>query len=146
MIFFQTSQSLTDEDLNKIENDFKFELPKEFKDHYLKYNGGYPEKDAFIWNTGERTTLNTFFSIKYPGFISLESTYQSLVLDEKILPGSIIPFATDDGGNFFCISAKETTYGSIYYYNHEHYNEQNKEEALTLINKSFNEFLNALDK
>ncbi len=83
-------------------------------------------------------------SIKHKGFVSLESTYKDLAIIENYLPAGIVPFATDDGGNFFCISTRAKDYNYVYYCNDDHYEGNNEKEYLELLTKSFNEFLDRL--
>ena len=42
MEFEQYEQKLTAEELAAFEQQYNIALPKAFKEHYLKYNGGYP--------------------------------------------------------------------------------------------------------
>lgn len=144
MIFLKVSESIDLLDIEKIEKDFDVYFSDDFKTHYLKYNGGYPEKDKFIWNDNSTTTINTFFSIKYIGFGNFESTYKDLVIKKEYLPKGIFPFATDDGGNFFCISFRSVDFNNIYYCNNDNYDEKNNEKHLIFINSSFNNFLSGL--
>ena len=141
MNFIETSKALDEADIFNVEKVLGFELPSEFKEHYLEYNGGYPESDRSNWKDGSTTTINTFASIKYDGFSHLEKVYKNLAIEELYLPEKILPFATDDGGNLFCISAREKDYGCIYYCNNDHYNVNHKEECLTLVDKSFKGFI-----
>jgi hypothetical protein len=144
MNFLETSQFLSAEELSKAADSLQLVFPKEFSELYLRFNGGYPEHDTFLWKTGEQTTINTFSSIKYKGFDCLEETYRDLVMVEKYLPVGIIPFATDDGGNFFCISARLYDNGSVYYCNNDHYDLQNKESCLTHVDDSYLHFVENL--
>lgn len=144
MKFVETSRALDKADLDSVEQEFAIVLPPEFKEHYLNYNGGYPEKDTYTWPNGERTTINAFASIQAEGFSSLEEMYRDMVIRESYLPVGIVPFATDDGGNLFCISSREQDFGAVYYHNNDHYNIDNKEEALTLLDRSFKHFIDNL--
>jgi len=144
MIFLETSQSLLPEDLTALQDQFNIKLPPDFKEHYLKFNGGYPEKRHFQWPDQQTTRINAFKSIKYEGFGSFEETYTDLVLLEEYLPAGILPFAVDDGGNFFCISARDEDYNNIYYCNNDDYNPENNEEHLTWLTNNFGDFLDRL--
>lgn len=144
MRFIETSKPINESDIERVEREFNINFPAEFKEHYLQYNGGYPEKDIYVWSGGERTTINTFSSIKEKRFTNLEEMYRDLVVLESYLPIGIIPFATDDGGNLFCISAREEDYGSVYYHNNDHYNIEMKGSALTLLDHSFKHFIDNL--
>lgn len=42
--FINTKRSLTNDDLKQFESKFNIVMPDKIKKHYLKYNGGYPEK------------------------------------------------------------------------------------------------------
>jgi hypothetical protein len=147
MKFLEISDTLLSDDVKVIENELKVTFPQDFVEHYLEFNGGYPEKDKFLWDKNDHnitTTVNTFFSLKFEGFGNIEFIYQDLVLNKKYLPNGIIPFASDDGGNLFCISCRDEDYNCVYYCNNDHYNTNNNEAHLTLLNKSFNDFLNNL--
>jgi len=146
MIFLQTSPQLTLTDIAKIETELSIFFPPEFTSHYLQYNGGYPERDVYAWAGGGTTTINTFSSLKYRGFSSVEDTNKDLILLENYLPTGIVPFATDDGGNFFCISARLVDFGCIYYCNNDHYNIYNHEECLLLLERSFKTFIENLSR
>ncbi|MDO6429025.1 SMI1/KNR4 family protein [Flavitalea sp. BT771] len=144
MVFLKASIPLTPSDIERAEKELDVFFPLEFVEHYLRYNGGLPEKDKFIWQDGGKTRINCFSSIKDAGFVSLEETYRDLIILESYLPIGIIPFGTDDGGNSFCISARKEDHGFVYYCNDDHYNTENKEECLTLIDKSFKHFIDNL--
>ena len=144
MVFFETSDSLKPVDLENVENEFGIIFPADFKKHYLKYNGGYPEKDEFTWEDKSTTTINTFFSIKYKGFSNLEAVYRQVTIDDPYLPVGIFPFAVDDGGNFFCISVRLNDYDCIYYCNDDHYESMEEEGYLELLTTGFGKFLDNL--
>ena len=144
MNFLEASKPLNDSDIRQVENDLGLSFPIDFKKHYLKFNGGYPEKDTYKWKDGSITAINTFSSIKYEGFNSLEETYRNLILSGEHLSTGIVPFANDDVGNLFCISTRKDDNGSVYYCNNDHYNTENKEECLTLLETSFSSFLENL--
>jgi hypothetical protein len=74
----------------------------------------------------------------------LELTYKNLVIEEKYLPKEILPFAIDDGGNFFCISLRNSDYNYIYHCNNDHYNINDNEEHLTLLADTFKKFIDKL--
>lgn len=146
MTFLETSPAISDFDISAIESDLGVIFPNDFRAHYLSANGGYPEADIYKWSDGSLTTINTFFSIMYEGFTSLEKTYKNLILSEKYLPIGIIPFCTDDGGNFFCISCRERDYGYVYYCNNDNYNMLNNEDSLIKIEENFASFLENISR
>jgi hypothetical protein len=144
MEFFETSKSINVDDLVQVENELNIKLSEDFKTHYLRYNGGYPKKSKFLWEDGDTTRINAFLSIKHEGIVSMELTYKYLVLEENYLPEKIMPFALDDGGNFFCVSFRDHDYDHIYYSNDDHYNVNDNEEHLVLLTISFGVFIDNL--
>lgn len=47
-MFNEYAIKLTIEDIQEIENQINFNFPKDFIDHYLKYNGGISSKTYFL--------------------------------------------------------------------------------------------------
>lgn len=144
MKFIETSEDLKESDFSEIEQDLKITLPSEFKEHYLKYNGGYPENSFYKWESGATTHINSFSSIRYEGFDSVEDSYKGLILQESYLPIGVMPFATDDAGNLFCLSCGENDFGYVYYCNNDNYNTETPDEYLQLLDKSFKHFIDNL--
>lgn len=144
MNFLQTSEPINGGDITNIERTLGLQFPDDFKEHYLTYNGGYPENDSFVWPDGGIIRVNSFSSMKHEGYVSLEDTYNRLVLFESYLPACIVPFAFDDGGNMYCVSCRDTDYGVIYYCNNDYYNEENENEYLAIVSSSFRNFINNL--
>lgn len=141
IVFSETSPAVNKADIAQIEESLGIVFPGDFILHYLQYNGGYPEADTYNCLNGETTTVNTFYSLKYEGFGKIEDTYVNLVLSEKYLPTGIVIFATDDGGNFFCLSVRENDYGKVYYFNNDHFDKTNPETAMTLLENGFTDFI-----
>ena len=42
--FYNTKRVLSEEDIIQFETKYHFVMPPKIKKHYLKYNGGYPER------------------------------------------------------------------------------------------------------
>ena len=62
--FINTKRSLTDDDLEQFESKFNVVMPKKIKKHYLKFNGGYPERSIFHLAGSDREyAVNYFFLI-----------------------------------------------------------------------------------
>jgi cell wall assembly regulator SMI1 len=144
MNFLETSPPLDLNDLKQIEDKLAIQFPEDFKSHYLLHNGGYPSNDNYRWRTGGITGINIFFSFKSVGHQQVEEIYENLVITEKYLPVGIIPFASDNGGNFFCVSAREQDYGQVFYCNNDHYVNGNPESPLVFLENSLNDFLDKL--
>jgi len=129
-------------DLDRIENEFHIKIPETIREHFLTYNGGYPEKPVFVCENGETYIVDYFMTIK-DREEGLEKSIR-LLRDDEIMPGWLIPFAYEDGGNLFCFSVRESDYGSIYYYDHEFEYGANPEEHVTYLAESIIVFMNSL--
>lgn len=136
-------ESATLNDIRMIENKFGFTMPKDFVNHYLKYNGGYPEKNVFVDDKNNRYAVDYFIPIKSSNGLDLKETLR-LLNDENIKPNWLIPFADEEGGNLFCYSLHENELGAIYYYNHEFEYGDNPEEHVKYLAKSLIIFIESL--
>ena len=62
--FLVVKRALTDGDLKQFETEYNIAMPLKIREHYLKYNGGYPERNVFCSVEDERQYIvNYFFSI-----------------------------------------------------------------------------------
>ena len=52
--FFCVKRALTDGDLKQFETEYNIAMPLKIREHYLKYNGGYPERNVFCSVEDER--------------------------------------------------------------------------------------------
>jgi SMI1-KNR4 cell-wall len=115
--FGGTSPPLTDFDLNEVERRFGFIFPSAFRRHYLKQNGGHPDKRYFVDENGTRI-LHDFLPIKASAIATLgtlETNVQRLKVERHLIPPHLVPFANDPFGNFYCFSVGEQDYGAIYW-------------------------------
>jgi cell wall assembly regulator SMI1 len=135
---------LTYEQLKEAEDELDVSFTQDFKDHYVKYNGGYPAKRYYLWPDGAKTRINHFFSIRYENITSLEKVYADLFVIESTLPIGFLPFAADDGGDFFCISMLPETYNAVFFCDTHHYDPEAFENYFTLLSGSFNDFIENL--
>lgn len=123
--FLDCETAITSMDLDHLESVIGEKLPTSFRNHYLKYNGGMPER-AF-WASEDffdPIEVASFRPIVY-GEPSLLSTYQ-LMLKKQILPSHLLPFADDLGGNFFCLNLHS---GAVSYFTADTFNSALSPEA-----------------
>ncbi len=81
-------------------------------------NGGIPKKSVFgsgedAWHIHEIMPLRKQDAGSEG--ISLEETYRQHALDQKHLSKHLVPFAIDEGGNWYCVSLKKRDYGALYF-------------------------------
>jgi len=141
-MFSGTSKVLLMEDIIEIESKLNVKLPKQLVNHYLKYNGGIPEKSFFYSEEADiEISVSTFLPIKYDNGLNptLERNYL-FFKDNGIIPQEYVPFALDWGGNLCCINLSSGQIVVIWLdlgeVNHD---------AIRFVADSFDDFLDGLE-
>ena len=117
--FHGCSQPIGNTDLDACETVLKHKLPSEFRQHYLKYNGGIPDDNLFPGNDEwEPSEVAGFYPIRYKKNAadsqnSLLIEHYHLMCAKDVTPDHMLPFAYDPGGNFFCLDLHD---GSVHFY------------------------------
>ena len=142
--FLYADGTAKEEDLDRIEQKFHIKIPKEMREHYLAYNGGYPERPVFTDKNGDGYVVDLFIPVRDGRKRPLEKTLSLLRGDNGVIPDWLIPFAEEDGGNLFCFSVRESDLGAIYYYDHEFEYGEDPEDHITYLAESITAFINAL--
>lgn len=109
--FAQSGPALTERDFLLVEQDMRIKLPGELKRHYQAFNGGIPAKSVWFDASGEWDYLEVaqFLPLLSPPgkddnpALSVAACMRQAWDGGSLLP-SLIPFATDWGGNYFCIN------------------------------------------
>jgi hypothetical protein len=111
--YFEVEKKIDKQDILDFQFSIECEFPKDFIDHYLKHNGGYPNAN---WSEGEEINypFEHFLSIKY-GVHTIEKKlkeFNEIGFDY----GKKIIFAIKDIRYTFFIDTDITTedYGKIY--------------------------------
>jgi len=117
-IFSECEKSVTEKDFALVEQDLAAKLPVDFKEHYIKFNGGTPKNTIWADVKHDYLEVRDFMPLLYnksfgddPDF-----TLNGIAKDEwgsRKLPPTFLPFAMDWGGNYFCI---ELDSGNVYYF------------------------------
>lgn len=117
--FHGCSQPIENTDLDACETVLTHKLPAEFRQHYLKCNGGIPEDNLFPGNDEwEPLEVTGFYPIKNKKSAtdsqsSLLVEHYHLMRAKEVIPDRMLPFAFDPGGNFFCLDLHD---GSVHFY------------------------------
>ncbi len=132
------------ETLSKVEKQYDFRFPDEYKSFLLQSNGGKinPRNFTFGAEDYEGSRIDKFLAVYSGEHDNFEKYFQMYKKDAQRLPDNLVPIAHDDGGNLICISVDGNDCGAIYFWDHEY--ELEDEENIFLIKSSFNEFLAAL--
>jgi cell wall assembly regulator SMI1 len=143
MINFRYTESpIVAADLDEVERRFGFRFPPEFRDLYLRFNGGRPEKDRFVDDKGT-CIVHEFMPIKNgkPG-LTFEHDFQQTKVAQSLLPEHLVPFAVDPGGNFYCFSTRDDEVGAIFIFRTDYFD--NPKRATEYLTSSLSAFLGAL--
>ena len=139
--FINSQRPLTESELGEIEQQFNFRFPKDFRELYLHFNGGRPEKSRFIDEKGP-CIFHELLPIKYGNPLNiLETSIRRVKIDNALLPDHLVQFGVDPGGDYFCFSSRESDFGSIYLY---HMDRRDSSRAIEYLTGSLNEFLRKL--
>lgn len=142
--FLNTKRKLSDEDIKNFEKNNNIAIPLKIRRHYLKYNGGYPERNVFCTEDGRVYSVNYFYSLGCGEGLAIEKVL-TLLRDEKVFPIWLVPLANDEGGNIFAYSIRKEDEGAIYYYSHEFEYGENPEKYIKFISQDIDIFLNSLE-
>lgn len=134
--FRLTEKDIKINDLEDFQNTFKINLPKDFINHYLKYNGGWPNANRSAGLEFEYS-FEHFFSIKF-GEDTIENRIRDLALQGYDSPPKI-PFAINDLDNIFFLFTNDENYGQIFV-------SDNGCDEWDYHSKSFTDFLKGLKK
>ena len=112
---------VTEEDLKEIEKTYNFIFPESFKEHYLMYNGGRPERNMVVNKEDENNLIpfTYFYAIKSDEGekgINLKKMLKTNFDEDSIFPKWLVRFADDGMGGEYCWSLKKEEYGAIYYW------------------------------
>lgn len=117
-MFENVGKQICIQDINELEAIIECELPRSFKEHYLRYNGGYPEKEFFYSKESDIETMIQFFSpIKFAIGEDEDDTIEKLYLFYKnmyIQMKEYLPFANDYGSNQICMNLKNFKIYMVY--------------------------------
>lgn len=147
-LFVNSAKSINDNDIKELEKELGIIFPNEIKKHYLKYNGGFPVKDRFYMEDYDSyTSINGFIPIKYHyeniDDWTMEEVYSNFNKTKRVLPINFIAFASDYGGNKFCIDIESENIFLVYM---DLGNPIENPNAIRNICFSFDEFINSLEE
>lgn len=148
--FRKEGPALTAESFTALESKFQLRLPEDYKAFMLCTNGGYTKE---IYYTPK-------FYLKIPGSLRVEEYGSDLdylfplseverqyedFLDDPVLPAGYVPIGHDSGGSYFVINTTPgKEFGSVWYADHEVWDERTGFFATGKISNSFSSFMNSL--
>lgn len=133
---------LTPNDLSDFESANKFELPIDYKNFLVTYNGGRPVKNHL---PKPSTDVNWLYGMhEGPDWANL---FWALNCYNGRLPSWYIPIGYDSAGNLFIMSMFEKNKGTIAVWDHENEAKGDAHQYfnnMTFVANSFSEFINSL--
>ncbi|SEI46981.1 SMI1/KNR4 family protein [Pseudomonas sp. NFR16] len=150
--FSKSGTAIEDFDLIELQKVIRHELPDSFKKFFLKNNGGVPDRDW--WDSGdeyEPIRVKKFKSVAVAGADDAGETkylggcYLAMT-SREVVPQTLLPFAIDDGGNFFCLDLSD---GNVCFYAIDAFDSDssfstNHARAYRWLAASFEAFINGL--
>lgn len=119
LILYKSCVALSCNDLMMFENYFQTKFPLSFKRFYLQNNGGFTVKKDFYIGC-DRHDIHCFLSIKYSSDsikTIIEEYEENMRL--KNFQKRFVPFALDQGGNYYLMDISSENYGKIYMWFHD---------------------------
>jgi cell wall assembly regulator SMI1 len=147
-----TGPPLTEIALAKLEEQLELKLPQDFRAFLLESNGGYLEEGLTVdfvetgYETVTSTLINEFYylgSSTDRSFSNIASEHVRLI-ENDLIPPSLIPVATDAGGNYILLCVSGDDYGHVYFANHELEDPETGYLVMSSIADSFTEFIDML--
>lgn len=138
--FANTKPKITNKDIQEIEMRYNFTFPNEYREHYLSYNGGEPEKYVFVDEDGDEYIIQQFIPINV-GNRDLDSVLNVLRRDH-IIQDWLIPFAEEPSGDLYCFSISDDSEGEVYLWYHEVID--NPDDSYSYLCSSLSEFINRM--
>jgi hypothetical protein len=133
---------LSKEELSAFESTNQMELPQDYKEFLLTFNGGQPIKNK----TDTPETIVTYILGMHNGDF-YASLYKHIDMLSTRLPFSSLPIATDPFGNLFIMSLHPENYGQIFFWDHEgepEHQDGHYVDNVSYVAASFGDFISKL--
>jgi len=133
---------LQEVELRDFEQENNVNLPSDYRDFLLEFNGGKP-----IRNRNERPDTIVTYILGMHNGAYYASLYKHIDMFKDRLPLSTFPIATDSFGNLFIMSLHLEGYGHIYFWDHEgepEYQDGHYTDNCSFVAYSFTEFIDNL--
>ncbi len=90
----------TPDAISAFEKKYGFSVPTDLKDCILAYNGGRPTPKVFSTDSGVEYEVKSLLSYNEE---DVENIYKVIDFFLKEYCTSVLPFAKDSGGNYYCV-------------------------------------------
>ncbi|PEI85225.1 SMI1/KNR4 family protein [Bacillus pseudomycoides] len=133
----RTHDPITEQIISEVEEKFNVIFPQDYKNCVMKYNGGHPVPNIFLFEDGGEGVFDCLLSYTNE-YISITVTYDII---SPYIPKGIIPFATDPFGNKICFDFRNDKHSpTIVFYDSDECDEQ----AIEYICNTFTNLIDSL--
>nr|WP_052421250.1 SMI1/KNR4 family protein [Paenibacillus sp. FSL R7-0273] len=133
------SEVLTESRLQDFERMNGVQLPQQYREFLLKYNGGYPKPYYFRISQEQGIGMvNIFYGIGE----MYDNLEKRIDIFDDIIDIGFFPIADDSGGNQICLGLTEKYSGNVYFWIHDE--DPEDMSNMYFIAKDFKEFLEKL--
>lgn len=133
------NEILTESRLQDFERIIGDQLPQQYREFLLKYNGGYPRPYYFIISKEQGIGMvNVFYGIGE----MYDNLDKKIDIFDDIMDIGFIPVADDSGGNQICLGLTEKYFGNVYFWIHDE--DPEDMSNMYFLAKDFKEFLEKL--
>ncbi|MBA1190282.1 SMI1/KNR4 family protein [Pseudomonas entomophila] len=148
----RSDPAISASDIAALETQIAARLPASFKRLFLSYNGGVPNKDCWEGDDDHDVIRVKKFKALSPSGAqdASETRYlggcYALMTERQVVPMTLLPFAIDGGGNFFCLDLAD---GSVCFYATDAFDPdssviENQRHAYRRLAETFDSFLSGL--
>jgi hypothetical protein len=121
------------------------EIPSDLVNFFCENNGGYPKFNRYL--AKDKNSAWILHEFLFVGSVDnkgdFEDTIEDLMLEQGVIPVYLIPFAIDEGGDFYCISTEKSNYGKIYFFWMDFCDDINR--AIEYVALSLDEFIENME-
>ena len=132
-------------DILRFEKTIGAALPASYRTFLQTHNGGRPKPStfSFVANGGkrEKDSVQYFFGLHDGRLGSLERKF---AIYRSRIPDGFLPIGTDSFGNLVLMATGNETHGKIYFWDHEQESEPPTHKNISLIEVSFEAFIDSL--
>jgi hypothetical protein len=136
-----TAQPIYETDFAAIEARMGITFPSDLRAHYLAANGGRPLQNIFYAH-GDGYHIHQFTPLRFGKRLETVEDVFDLMREDERLPQDAIAFAIDAGGDWYCYSIATETYGRIFCWRSDYF--EDPDEAIAWLAGSLREFLDGL--
>ena len=142
MNFENSGKQITKDEIKQIEQELGIKIPDSLVEHYLKHNGGIPEKPFFYYEeTDNEIEVQLFSPIKHKlDGRTVEEKYR-LFKEKSDFMCNYLTFANDYGANQICVDLNSGKVCIIYLDMGEI-----KDECMAFLANDFNGFISGLSE